>query len=189
MNEGAWTNARVVIDGVEDQAIEIGGGLAVPEVVFESGLQANTYQWFRDGEPILGETSPTLTFATLVGDDNGSYWCDGDGILSRTISVTANAAGVSESGIEAPAATMLGAARPNPFRGATMIDFALDSPAPVRLSAFDVAGRLVAVLVDERRSAGRHDVSWQTDDLAPGVYFLRLRAGSTHVVRKVTRLK
>ena len=189
VNEGAFTNARLVIDGTEEQGIEVGSGLEVPEIVFESGLQANAYQWFRDGEPIPGETSPTLTFAALGGDDIGTYWCDGDGILSRTISVTANAAGVSESGIEAPAATMLGAARPNPFRGATMIDFALASPAPVRLSAFDVAGRLVAVLVDERRSAGRHAVPWRADDLAPGVYFLRLEAGSTLVVRKVTRLE
>ena len=128
VNEGAFTNASLFIDGTEDQAVEIGGGIEVPEIVFESGLQANMYQWFRDGEPIPGETSSTLTFATLVGDDNGAYWCDGDGILSRTISVTANAAGVSESTSGAPTATMLGAARPNPFRGATMIDFALDKP-------------------------------------------------------------
>jgi hypothetical protein len=84
---------------------------------------------------------------------------------------------------------LLGAGRPNPFRSSTVIDFALDQTAPVRLSAFDVAGRLVAVLVDEQRSAGSHAVSWQAADLAPGVYFLRLEAGSTHLVRKLTRLE
>jgi len=38
VNEGAWTNARLVIDGVEDQAIEIGGGLAVPLLLVLAGL-------------------------------------------------------------------------------------------------------------------------------------------------------
>jgi hypothetical protein len=190
VNEGAWTNARLVVDGTEDQAVEIGGGIAVPEIVFESGLQASAYQWFRDGQPIPGATSPTLTFATLSTGDTGSYRCDGDGIPSRIIAVTATpSAGVPGSGSEAPTPTLLGAARPNPFRSATTIDFALDAPAPVRRSAFDVAGRLVAVLVDEQRSAGRHAVPWEADDLAPGVYFLRLEAGFTHLVRKVTRLE
>ena len=190
VNEGAWTNARLTVDGTEDQAIEIGDGLAVPEVVFESGLVASAYQWFLDGEPIPGATAPNLTFATLNAGDTGSYRCDGDGIPSRIITVTASpSAGVPGSGSEAPTPTLLGVARPNPFQSATTIDFALDAPAPVRLSAFDVAGRLVAVLVDERRSAGRHAIPWQADDLAPGVYFLRLEAGSTHLVRKVTRLE
>jgi hypothetical protein len=189
-NEGTWTNARLVVDGTEDQAIEIGGGIDVPEVVFESGLLASAYQWFRDGEPIPGAISSTLTFATLSAGDIGSYLCDGDGVLSRTITVTANpGTGVPGSASEAPAAILLGSGRPNPFRGATIIDFALDRSAPVRLSAFDVAGRLVAVLVDERRSAGRHAIPWRAHDLAPGVYFLRLEASSTQIVRKMTRLE
>jgi hypothetical protein len=188
VNEGVWTNARLVIDGVADQAIEVGGGIAVPEIAFESNLQASAYQWFRDGQAISGATSPTLTFAMLGAGDTGSYRCDGDGVPSRTFTVTASAAGVPGPS-EVPSATLLGAGRPNPFRSSTVIDFALDQTAPVRLSAFDVAGRLVAVLVDEQRSAGSHAVSWQAADLAPGVYFLRLEAGSTHLVRKLTRLE
>ena len=188
-NEGAFTNTRLLIDGTEDQAVAIGGGIAVPEVVFESGLNADAFQWFRDGQPIPGENSSTLTFATLGGGDLGSYWCDGDGVLSRTITVMANTAGVLGPASGAPTTTMLIGARPNPFRGSAAIEFGLDKPAPVRLSAFDVAGRQVAMLVNERRSAGRHVVSWQADDLAPGVYFLRLEAGSTRVVKKITRLE
>jgi hypothetical protein len=188
-NEGAFTNAHLFIDGTEDQAVAIGGGIAVPEIVIESGLNAIVFQWFRDGQPIPGENSSTLTFAGVTGADIGNYWCDGDGVLSRTISVMANTAGVPGSTNGAPTITMLAGARPNPFRGATAIDFALDGPGSVRLSAFDVAGRLVAVLVDEHRAAGRHAVSWQAEDLAPGVYFLRLEAGSTRVVKKITRLE
>jgi hypothetical protein len=189
VNEGSWTNSRLVVDGAEDQAIAIGGGIAVPEIRFESGLQASVYQWFRDGAPIPGATTATLTFAMLDGGDAGIYWCDGDGALSRTITVTAGSSGVPGLASEVPAITMLGAPRPNPFHGATAIDFALDKAAPVRLSAFDVTGRLVAVLVDEPRPAGRHAIPWGAEDLAPGVYFLRLEAGSTQIVRKVIRLE
>jgi hypothetical protein len=190
VNEGAWTNTRLVVDGTVDQAVEVGSGIDVPEVVLESGLQASAYQWFRDGDPIPGATAATLTFATLQAGDQGDYRCEGDGVPSRLIAVTASSTtGLPGSASEAPAITLLGAARPNPFRGATAIDVTLGEAAAVRLSAFDVAGRLVAVLVDERRSAGQHAIPWQADDLAPGVYFLRLEAGATQMVRKVVRAR
>ena len=53
----------------------------------------------------------------------------------------------------------------------------------VRVSVHDVAGRLVAVLMDEWREAGRHVARWdgKTDEgtsAASGVYFVRLQSES-----------
>jgi len=66
--------------------------------------------------------------------------------------------GVTPDGVTA---TGLRAALPNPFRGATTIEFALSSPAAVELAVFDVMGRQVRVLTrGESRSAGVVQVSW-----------------------------
>jgi hypothetical protein len=81
---------------------------------------------------------------------------------------------------------ILGPGRPNPFLHATEIGFALREATPVQLSVYDVTGRQVAALLDAPLDAGEHAVSWSPSDTPPGVYFLRLRAGATSVVRKVT---
>jgi flagellar hook assembly protein FlgD len=64
----------------------------------------------------------------------------------------------------------------------------------VTIEVFDVSGRLVARLLDERREAGRHRVEWRGEDArgsaAPsGVYFCRMRAGSYEATRKIVLMR
>jgi len=46
----------------------------------------------------------------------------------------------------------------------------------VRLSVYDLLGREVSVLVNERKGAGVHEVKFEGSNLASGVYFYRLQA-------------
>jgi hypothetical protein len=64
--------------------------------------------------------------------------------------------------------------RPNPFRDATEVVFALASETHVRLEVYNVAGRRVALLVDEVMTAGPHAVRWEASGQPSGVYFCRL---------------
>jgi hypothetical protein len=71
---------------------------------------------------------------------------------------------------------------PNPFGVAGEIRFALPRAGAVRLAAFDLAGREVAVLADRAFEAGVARVGWAGTAaggrrVAPGVYFLRLQSG------------
>ncbi|MCA9751256.1 MAG: M28 family peptidase [Gemmatimonadetes bacterium] len=93
----------------------------------------------------------------------------------------------------------LGVVRPNPFRGETEIRWSVPTDrARVRLDVYDVAGRRVRALLDDRLAAGPHAMSWdgRNDDghrVAAGVYFLRMRgedAGmETRFSRKIVRLQ
>ncbi|MHB8078115.1 MAG: FlgD immunoglobulin-like domain containing protein [Candidatus Krumholzibacteriia bacterium] len=91
----------------------------------------------------------------------------------------------------APPAIRLETARPNPFNPRTELAFVLGAAAHVRLTLHDARGRLVAVLTDADRAAGRHAVIWNGTDArgrpAPsGAYFARLRVGGeTRVGRLV----
>ncbi|MEN3038801.1 MAG: T9SS type A sorting domain-containing protein, partial [Candidatus Kryptonium sp.] len=67
---------------------------------------------------------------------------------------------------------------PNPFNPVTYIKFDLPSQSYVRISVYDVAGRLVKNLVDGEVKAGRHVVRFEADDLASGVYFYRIVASN-----------
>ena len=67
---------------------------------------------------------------------------------------------------------------PNPFNPATTIRYSLEKPVRVKLFVFDILGRQVAVLVDEIQNAGIHESHFNAANLASGVYFYRIEAGS-----------
>ena len=79
-------------------------------------------------------------------------------------------------------------ARPNPFAGKTDLCFAIQSPMRVSLKIYDTSGRLVATIIDEVLSAGRHQVSWSSQGVSPGVYLIVLEAGADRKVQKLTLL-
>lgn len=80
------------------------------------------------------------------------------------------------------------AASPNPFTQRTAVRFSLPVPGRVRLAAYDVQGREVALLADGERAAGAHTVEWSDPGLGGGVYFLRLDHGGRSEVRRCVRM-
>jgi hypothetical protein len=78
------------------------------------------------------------------------------------------------------------ALEPNPVRDAPTIRYAIARAGRVRLDVTDVAGRVVATLVDAFESGGGHTATWHASGrTAAGVYFVRLRApGGSNTVRR-----
>ncbi len=75
-----------------------------------------------------------------------------------------------------------------------MISFSLCERKRAFLAVYDVAGRLVRVLIDDVVEAGPRDVTWDGKDnagrgVASGVYFYRLRAGEFTDTRKMVLLR
>jgi rhamnogalacturonan endolyase len=64
---------------------------------------------------------------------------------------------------------------PNPFNPQTTISFALPKAAAVSITLYDVKGRLVRELVNERYQAGIHKITLDGTNLASGVYFVHSR--------------
>jgi hypothetical protein len=92
--------------------------------------------------------------------------------------------------IGAPLAFGLSPARPNPFRGETSLEYTLPAPGVVEIVVYDAAGRLVRRLGNGPQAAGVHEVRWNGRNdsgtaVGSGVYFLRVRAGSQALLRKV----
>lgn len=84
---------------------------------------------------------------------------------------------------------------PNPFNPATRIGFTMSRESMVSLKIFDLGGRLVRTLVEERKAGGDHDVMWDGRDdagkaVASGTYFYELRAdGQLVQSRKMQLMK
>ena len=78
---------------------------------------------------------------------------------------------------------------PNPFNPSTTIKYELPKASEVKLSIYDMLGREVSVLVNERRNAGVHEVKFDGAGLSSGVYFYRLQAGNSVQAKKLVILK
>jgi hypothetical protein len=78
---------------------------------------------------------------------------------------------------------------PNPCNPSTTIRFELPKSSDVRLSVFDMLGREVSVLVNERRGAGVHEVRFDASGLSSGIYFYRLQAGTYVDTRKLLMIR
>ncbi len=78
---------------------------------------------------------------------------------------------------------------PNPFNPSTNIQFELPESGNVELLVFDILGRQVATLVDDRMEAGYHEIRFNARNLASGVYLYQLRAGGTVLTKKLTLIK
>ncbi len=89
----------------------------------------------------------------------------------------------------APTAFRLSPAYPNPFNPETLLQFDLISPATVKLTVVDAAGKTVDVLVDGYLHPGSYQVAFDASGLPAGVYFARILAGRYAGTRKLVLLK
>jgi hypothetical protein len=84
--------------------------------------------------------------------------------------------GIASQSENVPASYSLSQNYPNPFNPSTTIQYELPKVSMVRLSVFDLLGREVSVLVNERKNAGPYEANFSGSNLASGVYFYRLQA-------------
>jgi hypothetical protein len=88
-----------------------------------------------------------------------------------------------------PSHVILGQNYPNPFNPSTAISFGLPSQSFVSLKVFDVVGREAATIISEELPAGYYSRQWDAANMASGVYFYRLQAGSITETKKLILLR
>jgi hypothetical protein len=103
--------------------------------------------------------------------------------------------GVAEENL-APSGFRLEQNYPNPFNPSTQIKYTVGGVSgqglgarDISLIVYDVLGREVAVLVDEKKAPGSYEVTFDGSHLSSGVYFYRLTAGSYEQSKTMVLLK
>ncbi|MBX3008443.1 MAG: T9SS type A sorting domain-containing protein [Melioribacteraceae bacterium] len=110
---------------------------------------------------------------------------DYDGSFEYSQIVTVN--------VESPTQFSLQQNYPNPFNPITTIKYSI--PAGVETSymtslrVFDILGKEVAVLVNQKQTAGNYEVKFDGSRLTSGVYFYKLQAGEYYSVKKLLLMK
>ncbi|MCG3154921.1 MAG: hypothetical protein DKINENOH_01517 [bacterium] len=85
-------------------------------------------------------------------------------------------------------------AYPNPFGSAVRMAYQLAEEGVARLKVYDLSGKEVITLLEQRQAEGRHEVIWDGRDqhghpVSNGVYFYQLSTGTQKQVRKLVLLR
>ncbi len=91
--------------------------------------------------------------------------------------------------VEAPAIFALDQNYPNPFNPTTSIKYSIPQDRHVRLNVYNLLGQNVATLVNSIQKAGQHEVNFDASNLASGVYFYKLEAGTNTSIKKMLLMK
>lgn len=78
---------------------------------------------------------------------------------------------------------------PNPFNQRTTISYALPKSSYVKLSVYDINGRLVETLVNENKNSGYYTVVWNAEKVDSGIYFYRINADEYSYMKKCLVVK
>jgi len=185
-----------------------------PDVVMQGSLveltwavqdnSNNSYLVYRRGETgpaeLLFDQSLTAQGGTFIyrdsprGFEAGTHLHYSYAVLQNGVEVARSPeTDIVLSGLPA-AMTRLLPNVPNPFNPLTTVNFELKSPGKVRVSIYDVSGRLVNTLVNESMSAGPHARRWMGKDLSgrqvpSGTYYLRMETDGRIDHRKMLLLK
>ncbi|MEX0681138.1 MAG: GLUG motif-containing protein [Balneolales bacterium] len=169
-----WTKAgtfvtyqfQIATDSDFQERVADSAGIRKTEFHFPDSLDHSMiYFWRIRGVNILG-----------TGD-----WSD---VYSFT---TALPAGVEPGTIPVP--FTLKQNYPNPFNPATLIRFAIPEPAHVQLVVYNTIGQRITTLVDDIRSEGWHEATFDAAGLSSGLYLYRIEAGVHAETRHMMLLK
>ncbi len=155
-----------------------------------SGLPSISSGWRYDRVGPLALTPDYAFVGTGHSGGYSSYGSVGSGVWRRPLSEVVN---VGPRPSELPTVFNLSQNYPNPFNPITVIKYTIGGNrgrglvvSDVKLVVYDVLGREVAVLVNERRAPGNYEARFDASGFSSGVYFYRLTDGNLIQTRKMT---
>lgn len=160
-------------------------------------LQVATATDFSPVSLVFDQAGLETTTATVAGlrASTRYHWrvSATDGTVTSPWSETFAFTTGTAVGTEAPAPGALvfelGQNYPNPVRDLTRIPFVLPEREHVTVEVLNLLGQRVLTLADEERPAGRHEIAWDTGDLAAGTYVYALRTETQHATRRMVVVK
>jgi hypothetical protein len=176
----------VADDDVGVQTIDLyysgDGGGSYPDTIATGLSPVGSYLW-----TVPGTENPTSRIRAVARDAAGlASYDDSDGDFE----IIDPGSGVDDAGYTFGLRQNV----PNPFNPYTRIAYSVPARSDVRLTIYDVNGRLVTSLVEGAVAAGDHIATWDGksdsgEDLSSGIYFYRLTADGRELARRMILLR
>jgi len=152
-----------------------------------NGLNESGFELFKsaDGSDdswggMGGTVNTTDNYVELTGVADFSHWTIGDVQSSLPVEKETD---------YIPTDFVLHQNFPNPFNPSTTISFSIPSEGFVTLKVYDVIGREIKTLVNEKRAVGKYEIHFDASQFTSGIYFYKLKSGNYIQTKKMILLK
>lgn len=132
----------------------------------------NGNTWRQKNEGFLNSSDP----ANPLVSSNGYLFANSNAKLYKRL--YSEVISVKKISTEIPSKYQLNQNYPNPFNPSTTIRYQIPKEEVVTLKVFDITGKEVAVLVNEKQSPGTYEVRWDASGFTSGVYFYKLKSNN-----------
>ncbi len=157
----------------------------------EDGLQSGLTLTFGEIDAFLAEEG------IAMDEVFSGYWtveASAEGLTIRAaephgISFQRGLVTAGSTGPETPESFKLGHNYPNPFNPVTNITFDIPYDTHVRMDVYNILGQHVQTLVNEPKTAGSYNVTFDASVMASGVYIYRLSTDDFMQSRTMTLIK
>ena len=78
---------------------------------------------------------------------------------------------------------------PNPFNPVLNIDFEINQAGWVKVNITDITGSMVKTVYEGFEGVGKHQISWDSETLPSGTYFVTFEFENSSLTKKVVLLK
>ena len=167
----------------------VGDGWLKPSNIISTTNGGNN--WNYQNSPTSG-----ILWSVYFVDVNTGWTVGEHGVILKTTN-GGKPIGIKPISNEIPKTFSLSQNYPNPFNPSTKIKFSIPLPGGVSegrgglvtLQIFDILGREVATLVNEKLAPGTYEVEFDGSNYTSGVYFYRFEARDFSETKKLVLLK
>ncbi|WP_181305137.1 FlgD immunoglobulin-like domain containing protein [Rufibacter sp. XAAS-G3-1] len=156
-----------------------------------ASLAGSATTWIQEGANYIGQVPVDMVISRTT-DNLVLVGTHGNGVYSRRYN------GPLASKEEIANASKFGLQQnyPNPFRqgAVTTVPFTLEKPGNVKLTVYDLSGRTIATLVNAKKQAGSHQVTWDGrtasgGTVPSGTYLYQLTIDGKRYTKRMTYLR
>ena len=140
-----------------------------------------------DGINWRNQNAPTGAYESVFFKDSLKGWSmhgDLNYDIAATVDGGGQVVGVNNISTEVPKEYMLGQNYPNPFNQSSIINYQLSIAGMISIKIYDISGKEISTLINERKSAGKYSVSFNGNSLSSGIYFYSLFADGKKIDTK-----
>lgn len=159
-------------------------------------LQVSTTNTFTNNLINVSEANTQYTPGSGILAGNTQYYWRvkgengyGIGPWSSVWSFTTTLVSVQNYSNEIPTVYKLYNNFPNPFNPVTKIRFDLPKSSAVKLTIYDVTGKVINELINKKMCAGKFETEWNAKNYASGVYFYKLETENFSDIKKLVLIK
>ena len=163
-------------------------------IFYHAGIDTfrNIGKWNGTSWSTLGSGLSNYVYSLTVFNNDlivGGAFTTAGGVTANYIAKWGLPISIQPISSEIPSAYSLSQNYPNPFNPVTKIRFDVVRVGDVKLVVYDVMGREIQTLVNERLQPGTYETTFDGSMLNSGVYFYRLSVGDFTETRRMLMVK